>query len=321
MEDLHRYCSNRKTGSTEFWEPAGTVRAVPDEGQRLGLEFGDDRRFRLNDWSFGQLCRMSGVPKDTVNRLSPETAVRVIDETFPYGGRKPLQLYAIDDRAISLHGTSYTRLYDVELLDVVRESAGDFEPPPVGFNGGTGLYAGEQDVFCFLIDPTGDVEIGDERFFPGLFAWNSEVGRRTVGVSTFWYQMVCGNHIVWDVTDVTVFTRKHTSNVRDALSKIQQIIDSLVQTRNERRDGFSKVIESAMRIPIGETADEVKTMLGKSGISRPLASEATEMATKRGDFSVFGLVDALTRISGRIPNAGERTETDRKVAGLLSLAA
>lgn len=40
-------------------------------------------------------------------------------------------------------------------LAVVQESAVDFVPPPKGFNGATGLYGGEQDIFCFLIDPAG----------------------------------------------------------------------------------------------------------------------------------------------------------------------
>jgi hypothetical protein len=38
---------------------------------------------------------------------------------------------------------------------VLREFATDSEPPPAGCNGGTGLYCGEQDLSCFLIDPAG----------------------------------------------------------------------------------------------------------------------------------------------------------------------
>lgn len=50
--------------------------------------------------------------------------------------------------------------------------------------GATGLYCGEQDLFCFLIDPAGWIEIGEEAFAPGFFVWNSEVGRRSLGIST-----------------------------------------------------------------------------------------------------------------------------------------
>ncbi len=37
------------------------------------LAAGDDGAFEMNDWSFGQLCRLAGVAKETVNRLTPDT--------------------------------------------------------------------------------------------------------------------------------------------------------------------------------------------------------------------------------------------------------
>ena len=105
---------------------------------------------------------------------------------------------------------------------MVREFATDFIPPQKAGDsggeseGGTGLYCGEQDMFCFLIDPTGWAEINGEAFAPGFFVWNSEVGKRSVGVQTFWFQAVCQNHIVWDAVEVVDFSRKHTANVYDA---------------------------------------------------------------------------------------------------------
>ena len=42
----------------------------------------------------------------------------------------------------------------------------------------TRLYCGEQDLFAFMIDPTGWAEIDGEALAPGFFVWNSEVGKR-----------------------------------------------------------------------------------------------------------------------------------------------
>ena len=66
------------------------------------------------------------------------------------------------DRVRSIHGASYTRLFDSDLLDVVRNTADGFTPPPKGINGATGLYAGQQDMFAFLIDDSAWVDIGGE---------------------------------------------------------------------------------------------------------------------------------------------------------------
>ena len=128
-------------------------------------------------------------------------------------GNKPLQVFAIDGQVRSIHGSSYTRLHDAEVLDAVLDAADGFDAPPKGFNGATGLYCGEQDMFCFLIDPTGWIDIDGEAFAPGFFVWNSEVGRRTVGIQTFWFQQICQNHIVWDAVEVFDVKRKHTANV------------------------------------------------------------------------------------------------------------
>ena len=47
------------------------------EGGALRLATQEGDSFDLNDWSFGRLCGLSGVTKETVNRLSPETAACV----------------------------------------------------------------------------------------------------------------------------------------------------------------------------------------------------------------------------------------------------
>jgi hypothetical protein len=35
-----------------------------------------DLDFQMNDWSFGQLCRLAKVNRETVNRVSADTATR-----------------------------------------------------------------------------------------------------------------------------------------------------------------------------------------------------------------------------------------------------
>jgi hypothetical protein len=175
-------------------------------------------------------------------------------------------------------------------------------------------------MFCFLIDPAGWTEIGGEAFAPGMFVWNSEVGSRTVGIETFWFQQVCCNHIVWDATEVIEFSRKHTANVGEALGEIRQAIQSLVQKRDQRRDAFVKAVQRAMETVLGSDAEEVQKTLGENGIPRALVKEAMEIAEQKGRFTIFAMVDALTRIAGKLVNAGDRLQVDQKAAGLLALA-
>ncbi len=315
---LAQHCQRQKLESLDRWQMPELVRPEPD-GERLRLSLGSDGQFALNDWGFSQLCKLAGVGKETVNRLSADTAARVLAETLP-SGSKPLQVLTMEDRVRSLHGAAYTRLYNADLLHVVQEFAVDFQPPQKGFNGATGLYCGEQDLFAFLIDPTGWTEIDGEAFAPGFFVWNSEVGRRSVGIQTFWFQAVCANHIVWDAVEVVEFTRKHTANVHEALGEVRRIIEALVTKRDARKDSFAAVIKKAMQKQLGTDAEEVLKALADRGVGRSLSRQAVELAREKGRFTIFSLVDALTRLTREVRWIGDRTEVDSRAASLLALA-
>ena len=94
-----------------------------------------------------------------------------------------------------------------------------------------------------------------------------------------------------------------------------------MKKRDERRDSFASGIKLAMATPFGEDAEEVRKQLGKHGVSSRLAEQVVQLAEQQASFSVFGIVDALTRIAGRYENAGDRLLVDQKAASLLSLAA
>jgi hypothetical protein len=300
------------------WQLPNTLAPQLCEGElTLTLEKGDS--VGLTDWSFTQMCRLAGVSKETMNRLQPETAMLALRDTLP-SGDKPVQLLTTGRTTRSLHGVSYTRLWNEELLDTVRDVAPEFEPPQTAYNGGTGLYCGEQDMFCFLIDPTGWVEINDEAFAPGFFVWNSEVGRRSLGLQTFWFQRICQNHLVWDAVQVIDFSRKHTANVRDGLLEIRRHIDTLVAQRDARRDSFAQALTKAMHTRLGSDAEEVMKELSKHDIPQHYIQDAMEIARTQGGYTIFALVDALTRLTQRVNFAADRAVIDAKVAGLLTLA-
>ncbi len=315
---LADHCETQRQDAAVYWYPPDRLRTVAADTRHLVLSEAEDVSFEMNDWSFGQLCRLANVEKRTINRLTADTASRVFGETLPRGA-KPLQVYSVDDRVRSIHGASYTRLHNAELLDAVRDAAEGFDAPPKGFNGATGLYCGEQDMFCFLIDPNGWIEIDGEAFAPGFFVWNSEVGRRTLGIQTFWFQQICQNHIVWDAVEVFELNRKHTANVRDGLDEIRHAIHRLVAKRDARRDGFARIIKRAMETRF-EDSDEAQKVLMKTGIGQRLTRQAIELAGRQGRFTVFSMLDAVTRLAGSIVNAGERSKVDQQVGTLLELA-
>lgn len=318
LSSLLTHCVAEKERSADRWLPPREMIPEARNGGLL-LPVGGGNSFGMTDWSFGQLCQLSGVDRRTVNRLSAETASQVFSETLP-SGNKPLQVFTQGETVRSVHGVGYTRLHNADVVAMLKEFAVDFTPPQKAAAGGTGLYCGEQDLFTFLIDPTGWAEIDGETFAPGFFVWNSEVGKRSVGIQTFWFQAVCANHIVWDAVEVVDFSRKHTASVGDALTDIRRHVEQLVAKRDERRDGFVTAVRKAMGTSLGADAEEALKVLAKHGIPKGLAKEALKLAEQNGRFTIFAVVDALTRLSQKIVYAGERTDADLKAAGLLQLA-
>lgn len=317
LQALWEHCDRQKDRSTDRWFAPREMSANVSDGA-LRVTLGTDGAFLMNDWSFSQLCRLAAVNKETVNRLSPKTAGLVLSETLPKGS-KPFQFFTEERRVRSLHGSVYTRLWNADLVMMLREFAVDFQPPQKAITGGTGLYAGEQDLFCFLIDPLAWIEVEGESYAPGFFVWNSEVGRRSLGIQTFWFEQVCANHIVWDAIDVCEFTSKHTSKVQDGLTTIRSMIEALVKKRDERKDSFASVVRKAMETKLGSDAEETFKEVCKNGIPRSVAKEAVEIAREKGRFSIWSIVDALTRLAQKYENAGDRTEADQRASKLLSL--
>ena len=321
LDSLIDVCREQQRESRDLWKPPGELQVSEDDFAQVQLRAGSEGSFRLNDWSFSQLCRLSMVSKDTVNRVSGDTASRILRETMPQGDR-PLQLLTTGDRLRSMHGVSYSRLWNVDLLTAVKEAAVDYTPPQTAFNEATGLYCGEQDLFAFLIDPTGWIEVGEEQFAPGFFVWNSEVGKRSLGIQTFWFQKVCCNHIVWDAMDVTEFTRKHTGNVRESLNEVRRLIELQAAKRDARKDGFAAVVRKAMQEQLGSDAEKVSKMLLKHDLGKEAVARAlTQLGQAGKPFTLWNLVDCLTQQNVSLTYAGDRTDADQKVAKLLGLAA
>src|SRR5687767_3557304 len=92
LELLHDHCRQQHGRSADVWQKPEEVRLSHD----MTLMVGDNPDVTLNDWSFSQLCRMAGVSKDTINRLSNKTASRALEETLPRSD-KPLQLLTMDN--------------------------------------------------------------------------------------------------------------------------------------------------------------------------------------------------------------------------------
>jgi hypothetical protein len=118
--------------------------------------------------------------------------------------------------------TTYGRIWDADVVGcaqrIVERTNGKFYNPKAydiatGKPKPSGLYASDRDVFIFMIDGGSLLDAGPRaQLNRGFFLWNSEVGSRTFGLTTFLFNVVCQNHIVWGAQDIREIRIKHTQN-------------------------------------------------------------------------------------------------------------
>ena len=85
--------------------------------------------------------------------------------------------------------------------------------PATGQPIGSGLYASDRDCFIFMIDGGSVFDVGERaQLNRGFFLQNSETGAKVFKLTTFLFNMVCGNHIVWGASDVRELSIRHTGN-------------------------------------------------------------------------------------------------------------
>ncbi len=103
FDALRQHCIDMKESSQLYWQLPTEITPRP-LGTEFGLEIGGNGIHSLNDWSFGQMCSIAEVQKETVNRLSPDTASRVFRETLPLGGKHTAKVVdALDDIQSVIH--------------------------------------------------------------------------------------------------------------------------------------------------------------------------------------------------------------------------
>lgn len=290
----------------------------------------------LNNLSFNQVAQRAQAPggylatlpaKLAAENLNTSLARRIAasDETpeaqILFGRNGQLTARAVT-------GPDYSRIWNADVIERLQalEQAGPWQPAPAAFDGSRGLYLGQRDMFAFLVD-------NERRIFEhgpggglsrGFFCWNSETGDKSIGVQTFFYEYVCGNHRVWGATGIKQVRIAHIhTNDSKAWGKLNVELKSYAET--SAADEEAK-IESARNYVIGATKDEVlDTLFGKKVASRLMLGLAFEKAEEHSEWygdpkSAWGFAGGLTEIARDLPNADERTALDKAATKVMEIA-
>jgi hypothetical protein len=338
LDELSTAVSTRRNLSRAVNVRLDSLTVDNDHDGQILLTAPDGQPVPFTHWSFGQLASLLAAPAAYLRKL-PAPLARVNLEyglEGTDGGRQDARLLyrpatesPSDGEVRAFTSTTYGRIWDAQVVEAVqRINQDDRWHVPLKAYGGqnskhaTTLYAGDRDVFIFLVDEARPIELGDQTYFRGFLTWNSEVGRAVFGLQTFLYSHVCSNRIIWNARDVEELRIRHTSLAPDRF--VEQAQPALVAMSEASPRPIVDAIQKARTTRVGKTVAEVEAWLVRKGFGRAESKLAINLAQRGSDTgssgdptNVWDLVQGGTAAARAITHTDDRLETERRWAGLL----
>lgn len=189
-----------------------------------------------------------------------------------------------------------------------------------------GLYASDHDMFAFMVNEDGWIESHGQVLGRGFFVSNSEVGDRAFTLTTFLYNTVCGNHIVWGVEDVKELRVIHLGAGRDEKAFHQLQITLTKYAQASTQDTVQAIEAARTTVIAAEPQDVVDILFGRKVASRKELEDAQLLALTHPADSAgaapntpWGMAQGLTRLSQQTPHADKRDRLDRAAGKVLKM--
>lgn len=285
--------------------------------------------------AFGQLAAIAKAPASYLRTLPATLAADCINNGLAPRAKDDAQFLfdAGDASALKLRAAtsdSYARIFDCDITSrlVEIENMGRFQPAPAAFDGSRGLYRGDGSMFAFLVDNNRRIfeRAPGGGFSRGVFFWNSEVGKASFGMMTFLYQFICGNHIVWEASNVKEIRLRHVGDVNDRA--FRTFADKMLAYSDASATEDDAKLEKAWNFEVGKSKDEILDKL--FGLRIPVLTKSTiQQAMLIADSSehmygnprsAFALASGVTQIARDLPNADDRNALDRAGAKVMAIA-
>lgn len=301
----------------------------------------DVSELALTDWTLGQLCGQAKVDVRTVRRFGESvpggTGLMAFALNLGLQHLTPnndgTQLYVRTDgesgALMSINGTGYGRIYDKDVVAAIMAATegGEWKVPSASYQAknpkrATTLYASDRDVFIFLVDESRPIVVrtpdGVRTLNRGFFAWNSEVGKTSFGITTFGYDYVCDNRNVWGAHVFGELRIRHTSGAPERFAiegkkAIEEYAGASVRKIEKR-------LEAAARFKVGNTEEDVLDFLAKrGGYSKGTGAKIIEMAKAEegGAETAWQLLNGATALARGIAHTDARIEAERRASKLL----
>ncbi|CAB5220471.1 hypothetical protein UFOVP236_69 [uncultured Caudovirales phage] len=322
------------------------VIASMNNPEKLALDY-HGMEVEPTHWSFGQLSSLAGAPAGYLRKLPSAIAGINLQYGLANLRSENAKMYYDEKQLLAATGVEYGRVKDIELVEAVQRIAGNGNgdtrwkvPGAIDWTKGmynpfvdprldtTTLYASDRDVFMFLVDDTHPIEIGKlkngdpDLVFRGFYVWNSEVGSKTLGISTFMLRGVCQNRNIWGQQDKHSLTIRHSKNAPQRFAA--EVGPALIEYSNQSDAGIITNVQLAKQAIVAKNEEDRLQFLGKSGFSAKQAKRIIETVMLEEDKpaeSVWDFVQGITAMARTIKHTDDRLTMETAAGKLMSKVA
>jgi hypothetical protein len=301
---------------------------VADSGDDVVVHNSFLRPRKLTHWAFGQLAGKVGAPPEFLRSL-PGRLVSEILVTKSSAVAEDLRLYASDDAVHALTGPKYGRILNVDVIDALIDRVGDGRTGDFRIPGefgkaveitkkNTTLFASDRDMFVFLADEERRIELPNRRdgrtgsLARGFFVSNSEVGSASLRITTFLFDYVCSNRIVWGAEEVHEIAIRHTQHA--GARWVDAVLPRMAAIARESDRNVVMAIDEARSRKI--SADFLPKLVGPRVAKRFDHQHMLEEG--RPVETIWDAVTAITAAAREIEHQSERVALERIAGKLLA---
>lgn len=353
LSELHRAVTARTerarvrtVGSAEI-----RVEASRNNTERLSLIVPGGREpLAPTHWSYGQLCSLVGAPASYMRQLPAPLAAINLQHGLLNHDAAMIKTLELDDGRVELRavtGPDYGRIWDKDLVAAVMSIAGNGTGDTIWKVPGvldwstmnhnpfvditkhtTTLYASDRDVFLFLVDDAHPIEAGrlpngePDLYFRGFYAWNSEVGSKTLGIASFYLRAVCANRNLWGTENFEEITIRHSKFAAQRFA--HEAAPALTNFAKSSPAPFIAGIRAARERVVARNDEDRSDFLRKRGFGKAETAKIIETVLceeGRPPESIFDFVQGITALARGKAHQDTRLELEGKARKLLESAA
>jgi len=297
----------------------------------------------INGYGFESLTVLAKAPKGFLSSLPNKLTADVLNHKLKDNHDEIGMLMTQESKKTPIvmraaTTPNYGRIWNSQVLNALTHKFGDgvtgdwhvpgeFGKPVPVTQKNTTLYAGEQDMFVFLCDESHTLEINNRRddkpgmLSRGFFVVNSEVGTQPLRFTTFLYDYVCANRIIWGAQEINTITIKHTLNAPERW--LESIAPTLQDYANGKASETEQVLKLAQTMTIGQTLDDTYDFLETHFGTRKIAKAINKAHLDDEGRDITTLWDAVTGVTAyarNMPFQNERVLIEAKAGKLLDMA-